>query len=93
MWLLRFSSQTIGNFNTVEGAHQFLARKYGNENVTNLGEFVPMISIKSAHGLSRRNKTVPQSGRGRCFAFECKGEEFGYTRMTRYEVEEIPTLD
>jgi len=91
MWLLKWASQDIGNFNTVEGAHKHLADKYGNENVTNKGEFTPMISYKSG----RHWKSKPHSLRGRCVAFEVKdmSKTEGWTSTTRFELEEIPVLD
>lgn len=91
MWLLKWASQDIGNFHTVEGAHKHLADKYGNENVTNKGEFTPMISYRSG----RQWKSKPHSLRGRCIAFEVEevSKTEGWTSVTRFELEEIPVLD
>lgn len=89
MWLLKWASQDIGNFHTVEGAHQYLSDKYGNENVTNQGEFTPMISYRSGKKWMKK----PHSQRGRCIAFEVKESKNGWDSTTRFELEKIEVLD
>lgn len=91
MWLLKWASQDIGNFNSIESAHKYLADKYGNENVTNKGEFTPMLSYKDG----RRWKSRPNSLRGRCIEFDVKetSKEEGWTSTTNFVLEEIPVLD
>jgi len=93
--MLRFAQKDIGGFSSIESAQLFLVEKYGNENVKNLGEFTPMITIheRTARG-KRIKKVVPQSNREKCIAFECKSKDAveGWICTSRYELEFVPIL-